>query len=296
MLRYLAAIAAIILSVTMVFAQEERGPLFFFTDGLFSTQGDADVNGGGSFSVNRTFVRAGALYRFGDRASVGLFASRGWLDYDFGGGAAAPWSNVNDIALSVPVRYKTPSGVSLFASPSLRFDYEDGADQSEAETYGAFVGASWEVSERLSIGPAFGVFTQLASDSLNVFPALLIDWDISDQLNLSTGPTIGASQGPGLQLNYSLNDTFTFGLAGRYENARFRMSESGTTPSGVGEDESFPLVVTFSYAPNPGIGVSGFAGAELGGRLRVEDATGTVVDSRQYDAAPIVGAAIRLAF
>ncbi len=296
MIRAVASILLIALANAAAAQDGARGPFFVGVDGLYSRQGDADIDGGGSFSVDRTFLRVGALYRFGDNGSVGLFASRGWLDYTFGGGAAAPWTDVNDISVSIPIRFQTSPQLSFFAAPRLRFDYEDGASQSDGETYGAFLGAAWEVSERLSIGPAFGVFTQIESDELNVFPALLIDWDITDRLNLSTGPTIGATQGPGLQLNYAMSDTVTVGLAGRYEDIRFRLNDTGPTPGGVGQDRSFPLVVTIDYSPNPGIGISGFAGAELGGRLSVEDATGTVVDVRDYDPAPIFGAAFRLAF
>jgi len=275
-------------------AQDERGPFFLGVDGLYSYQGGAGLDGGGEMTVQRGFLRVGGLYRTGE-GSAGLFVSRGQLAYDFDG-AAAPWSDVNDLAISVPLRLSTASGMTYFAAPSLRFDYEDGAGQSDGRTAGAFLGASWRISETLTIGPGLGVFTEIESDDLNVFPALLIDWDIGERFNLSTGPTIGATQGPGLQLSYAYSENTRIGLAGRYESIRFRLDDTGAAPGGVGEDTSFPLVVTFSYAPNPGTGLSAFAGAELGGQLSVEDADGTLIDRRDYEAAPVIGAAFRLAF
>ena len=296
-MRLIPALAAAALAATPVLAQDgppQRGPFFLSFDGLYVHQGETDLEDGGTFSVDRTFIRGGGLYRFDNGASAGLFVSRGWLDYDFG--AAAPWGSVNDIAITAPINLPAGDRLSLFASPTLRYDYEDGAEASDGQTYGVFLGASWEVNERLSIGPAFGAVTELEQDGLTLFPALLIDWDVTDRLNVSTGPTIGASRGPGLAVNYDLGRNVSVGLAGRYEEVRFRLSDDGPAPGGVGQDSSVPVVVTFDYSPFPRTGVSAFAGVELGGRLRIEDADGSLVDVQDYDPAPIFGAAVRLAF
>ena len=277
-------------------AAPPRPPLVFSADALYAVQDSTDIDGGGSFEVDRTFLRAGGLTFIGPDTSVGLFATRGWLDYDFSDGAFAPWGQINDIALSVPLRFPATDRVAIFAAPSLRYDYEDGADRDDALTYGLFLGAAWEISERLTIGPAFGANTELGDGGGTLFPALLVDWDITDRLNLSTGPTIGATQGPGLALNYDLGRDMTLGLAGRRESARFRLDDDGVAPGGIGEDSSFPVVVTFDYEPFPRTGISAFAGVELGGNLRIEDASGDLIEERDYDPAPIFGAAIRLAF
>lgn len=294
-LALLAAIAA-----SPVFAQEgegpPRGPFVFALDGLYAVQGESDLDGGGSFEVTRSFARAGGLAFLGPGTTVGLFASRGWLDYSFSDPATAPWGDVNDLSVSLPLRFAANDRVSVIVSPALRYDYEDGADQDDAMTYGAFVGAAWEINERLTIGPAFGAFSELGEGGPTLFPALLVDWDITDRLNLSTGPTIGASRGPGLALNYDLGGSMTVGLAGRSESTRFRLNDEGSAPGGIGEDSSFPVVVTFDYEPFPRTGISAFAGMELGGSLRLEDAKGRLIEERDYDPAPVFGAAVRLAF
>lgn len=281
-------------------AQEPQGPprggLVFSGDALFITQPSADIDGGGSFAVDRTFARAGGLAILGPGTTAGLFVSGAWLNYSFGDPAFSPWGDVTNATVSVPLRFPASDRVSVFLAPSVRLDYEDGADQDDALTYGAFIGAAWEINDRLSIGPAFGAFSELEQDGLSLFPALLIDWDITDRLNLSTGPTIGATQGPGLALNYAVTGEMTLGVAARSENSRFRLDDDGVAPGGVGEDSSFPLVVTFDYEPFPRTGISAFAGVELGGSLRIEDSSGNLVEERDYDPAPIFGAAIRLAF
>lgn len=274
-------------------AQMPDRPFVFAIDGLAAEQGEADMDGGGSVSASRVYGRVGGLYRF-DGGSLGVFVSSGRIDYDFSD-TVAPWGEVRDIGLSLPVRY-TVGRADIFVSPSLNYNHEQGADREDGQTAGAFLGVAWRFSDTLSLGPALGVFSELESDDLNIFPAILVDWDITDRARLTTGPTIGATQGPGLAFDYAVTDRLRLGLAGRYENIRFRLDDDGPAPGGVGQDSSFPLVVTLDYEPFPGSRLAAFAGAELGGELRLEDASGRLVETREYDPAPIVGVAFRVGF
>mgnify|MGYP001826064232 CR=1 FL=1 len=279
-------------------AQERRGsagPLSVVVDSLVVGQGKADLDGGGSFKAQRAFLRAGALYRFGGGVSAGLFVSGGRLDYDFNTPSPV-FEDINDLSISVPIRFPAGENVSVFLAPSLRYDYERGASRSEGQTYGVFGGAAWKVSDSLTIGPALGAFTQVEDESLRFFPALLVDWDISDKWNLSTGTGLGATQGPGLTLSYATSDKLKFGISARYENIRFRLNDQGPAPNGVGQDRSLPVVFSVDYEPFPRSSISAFVGAEFNGQLRLEDSQGNRIETRDYDPAPLVGAAIRLAF
>lgn len=296
-----ALIAAILVATTVAGqgnAQERRGssgPLSVVVDGLVVGQGKADLDGGGSFEATRAYVRAGALYRFGGGASAGLFVSSGRLDYDFNTPAPV-FEDITDLSISAPVRFTAGERLSVFVAPTLRYDYESGASRSDGRTYGFFGGVAWKISESLTIGPALGAFTQIEDDSLNVFPALLVDWDINDRFNLSTGTGLGATQGPGLTLKYSTTDKIKLGLSARYENIRFRLNDQGPAPNGVGQDRSMPVVLSIDYEPYPRSSITAFVGAEFNGQLRLDDAQGNRIDTREYDPAPLVGAAIRLAF
>ena len=272
-----------------------QGPWFFTVEGLYARQDGADLDNGGSFSVDRAFLQAGVTYRFDGGRFAGLSFSAGQQDYDFDTPGAAPWGRIEDYAVSAIYRART-GGVSWFVAPTLRYDFEEGADRSDGETYGLFAGVSWEVSDRLTIGPAFGAFSEIGEDGITAFPALLIDWEIADRWTLSTGPTIGASRGPGLTLSYAATDDINIALSGRYEEQRFALNDEGLAPDGVGEDRSFPLVLSVGYAPNPGFAVNAFAGAELGGRVRLEDASGALVSEEDYDPAPIFGLQARFSF
>lgn len=275
----------------------ERGPLNFSFEGAYAIQSDTDLDdGSGEFSVDRTFVRGGLAYRLDNGTTLGLSLSYGQFDYDFDLSGPALWDDVEDYAISAFARFET-AGPTILIAPSLRYALEDGADESDGETYGAFLGATWEIGDNLTIGPGLGVFTEIGEDEdLNIFPILLIDWEITDRWMLSTGPTLGASQGPGLTLSYAWSDALTLGLSGRYEKQRFALNDSGPAPGGVGEDRSFPLILSANYSPNPGVALSAFAGVELGGTLTLEDTDGNTVFEEDYDPAPLFGIAARLRF
>ncbi len=265
-------------------------------DGLAIYQGSADLDQGGDFSASRAFLRAGAINRFGDGSFAGLLLSYGQFNYDFGRPENRPWEDIRDIRITTPLRFALDSGASVLISPQSRWDYERGASASDGFTYGLFAGVSWEVSPNLQIGPAFGVFSEIGTNDLEVFPALLVDWTFADRWTLSTGSGLGATQGPGVSLGYQLSDDLNLGLGVRSENLRFQLDDDGIAPGGVGEDSSIPVVFSIEYAPNPGISLTAFAGAEFNGELTLENASGRTVSQQDYDTAPIAGAAFRFRF
>ncbi len=265
-------------------------------DGLAAFQGDADLSGGGKFSASRAFLRATALYNLEGGSSVGLSTSFGKLDYNFSQSNNQPWENIRDLRVAVPVRFRVGDTTTVFVSPQIRWDYQSGASSSDGRTYGVFAGIAWQLNERLTIGPAFGAFSEFDESGTDFFPALLIDWDINDRWNLNTGSGVGATQGPGLSLSYALNEAIDLSLTARSERIRFRLDGDGLAPDGVGEDKSIPVVLSLGYNPNPGVSMSVFAGAEFDGRLTLEDANGIEISRQRYDTAPLVGLAFRVRF
>ncbi len=264
-------------------------------DGLAVYQGSADLNGGGSFSASRAFLRGAAIYRFDQDTSAGLSVSLGQFDYDFDGVANQPWRNIRDVRISAPVRFRVGGSGQAFVVPQLRWDYQSGAQASDGMTYGLFAGLAWQVNPALRIGPAFGAYSQL-EDGVDVFPALLVDWDIAERWNLSTGTGPGATRGPGLSLRYRATDTLSVALSVRSEQVQFRLDDQGLAPGGVGQDSSIPIALSVSYDPNPGVSLTAFVGAELNGELKLKDTNGMTLNALSYDTAPIAGLAFRLRF
>lgn len=279
---------------------QSQSPWIFTADALGVHQNDTDMTDtGGSFNVDRWFVSGGVTFAWNARDMVGVSIGGGKSIYDFDGqggfAGGDPWNNVSDTRLTFIGRMGFGDTGVLTLVPTIRVNGESGASTGDSTTYGLFAAASWRLSESLTIGPGIGVFTRL-EDGVRVFPVLAVDWDISDRWNLATGSGVASSQGPGLTLRYKLNDDWSFGLTGRYEDLEFRLDDKGVAPNGIGRDQSFPMVVSVQLKPNNTFQMSLFAGAQMMGQLRLEDSKGKKLQETDYDAALIVGASIEARF
>jgi hypothetical protein len=249
--------------------------------------------------VDRWFVGAGVDYGWSARESLGISVGGGETDYDFNGltgfSASQPWDTIEDSRVSVTGRFGFGEKGSVIISPTLRFNGEKDASSSDSRTFGLFGAVFWKLNENLTLGPGIAVFSELDDDT-KIIPILAIEWSISDRWSLSTGRGLASSQGPGLTLAYKLNDDWSFGLSGRYENLEFRLDDKGVAAGGIGRDKSLPMVLSANLTPNRKISLSVFAGVEFAGKLKVKDALDVTVDEIKYDPAAIFGATFAIRF
>ena len=241
----------------------------------------------------------GITYAWNRRNSIGLSVGGGAASYAFADltviGDGAPWEDIEDTRISLVGRFGFGEKGAIIIVPSARYNGEDDSKTSDGRTWGLFAAAAWRLSEDLTIGPGIGVFSRLENGT-RVFPILVIDWNISERWNLSTGRGLASSQGPGLNLSYKLNEAWSLGVAARYENVEFRLDDKGTAPGGVGRDQSMPLVAMANWNPNKVFGLSVFAGIELNGELRLKNALDEVVGESDYDPAAVFGVTFELRF
>lgn len=256
---------------------------------------NADLDRGGKFERSTYFARISASRSWGSAFRGGLSISYEHDDYGFDSLAEEPWSDVRTLGFSLPLSYRADDNWSLFALPRLRYAAESDADLSDGREVGILAGAIYKVNERLSIGPGFGVFSQIESGS-DLFPILLVDWQITDTFSLETGRGLAASRGPGLTLKWDPAGDWSFGLSGRYEKRRFRLDDKGTAPDGVGEDKAIPVALTATYEPNPKFSVNLLAGAEFAGNLRLESDKGKRISDQGYETAPFAGLVLSAKF
>ena len=253
LLRLAVAGLLLILGTTAQAQAPSPGGWDFTLDGGFAVQSEADLDGGaGAYSLDRVFLSAGVDYRWNYRNSVGLSVGGGTTEYTFkdaGATVDGPWGDIDDLRVSVPMRFALGQTSTLFAIPTLRYNGESKADSGDSQTWGLLGGVAWRLNEDLTIGPGLGAFSRLEG-SARVFPILLIDWNFGERWNLSTGRGLASSQGPGLTLGYRISEQWRLGLAGRYEETQFRLDENGSTPGGVGEDRALPLVFTAGWEPS----------------------------------------------
>ena len=298
----LAIITVFVLLFAMpVSAQpQQKGPWFFKIDGGAVHQSEADLKDNtGGFSKDRWFVGTGVDYAFNRRNSIGISVGGGQTNYDFNDktdfGGGAPWNKIDDTRVTLNGRFGFGETGSIFIIPTLRFNGEKDASSSDSRTWGVFAAATWKVKENLTIGPGIGIFSRL-EDGTKVFPVLAIDWDINDRWNLSTGRGLASSQGPGLNLSYKLNEDWSLGVAGRYENSEFRLDDEGPDAGGIGRDQAIPLVFTANLTPTKKLNVSMFMGLQFSGKLKIKDSDGDLIEESKYDPALLAGVTVELRF
>ncbi len=267
--------------------------------GGFARQFDADMNGGGAFSVKRLFIQGGAAYAPKPGRRVTISVGYGRHSYDFSGATGlaglAPWQDIDTLRFGLPVHYRFDEKITLFILPTLRFAAQSSASLDDGASGGALGGFSYRVSDRLSLGPGVGVLTRI-EDSTDVFPILLINWKITDRLSLETGRGLAATAGPGLTLNWRTADNWRFLAGARYDKLRFRLDDSGPAPRGVGEDRSLPLVLGATYHLNPTVELTVLSGVELEGELRLDDENGDRIVQDDHDEAAFLALTFRARF
>ena len=269
------------------------------TEGGYLYQMESDIDDGGSFSLQRAYGGLGLTYSWERLRSATLALGYGFDEYTFSGddgfGGLEPWEDVHSVRLSAPLRYAFNSQWTGFAVPVLRSSAEDASDFDEALSGGGFLGASYRFNDRLTLGPGLGYITQIEDDP-SVFPVLLVNWKIAEDLSLTTGRGVAATLGPGLFLNWRARPDWNVAFGGRLDKFRFRLDDKGDAPHGVGEDWSFPLLLAVSYTRNRRFTAGLAAGVKFGGELRLEDDDGGRLAEDGYDAVPFVGVSLRFQF
>jgi hypothetical protein len=258
-------------------------------------QGTTGVAGGGSFRTAGVILRGTVDGPIGDRRRAGLTISYDYTSYDFSSspgvfGQAKPWTNVHHLGVAGMLLFLGPDPWGFFVSPSVDAFLERGASWSEALAYGGVLAAARNFEPDRRIGLGVSIFDRL--ERLWVLPFLLVDWRLTDRLRLVNPLPAGPTGGAGLELAYDLGREFTLGAGAAYRSSRFRLSEDGPFPNGIGELHAFATFVHAGGRLGRSIALDIYAGALLGGALRVEDSGGDRIDERDFDPAPLVGATI----
>lgn len=150
--------------------------------------------------------------------------------------------------------------------------------------YGAVLSAAREVSAGRRIGLGIAVIDSL--DRPWAFPFLAVDWSLTERLRL-TNPLV---TGPvGLELKYRLSDAWEIGAGSAYRNARFPLDAAGFPPYGVGQERGVAAFLHLARSLGPRFNVDVYAGALLGGELRVENSAGVELYNEELAPSPVFG-------
>ena len=155
-------------------------------------------------------------------------------------------------------------------------------------TWGALVSGTKRFDDGNRLGLGVGVFDHI--EKTNVFPFLVVDWRLGDRWRvinpLPSGPT-----GPaGLELDYEFDGGWTAGVGAAYRLVRFRLSDTGPTPNGVGEERGVPIFVRVTRKFTDQMALHLYGGVVTGGELRLENSSGGLLSKDDFDTAPLFGA------
>jgi hypothetical protein len=258
----------------------------------------ADIDDGGTYESRVLALNIGAMHPVSARTTVGIAFNYTYYENRFSDtnafSVAKPWDNVERMGLSVPVFIRSNTGWVYFLTPSVDFIHERDADWSDSLTYGAVLSASRYFGPKKRIGFGLGLFQQL--EEVKVFPFPAVDWQLTDTLRVKNPLPAGPTGPAGLEINYRVNTNWELGIGSAYRRIRFRLTDNGPFPGGIGEENG---VIVFLHAATQfggDMSLDLYGGALLNGELHVEDSRGHNIARHDFDTAPLLGATLRIQF
>ena len=260
-------------------------------------QFDGSIEGGGDFSVNRTYVQAGFEQAVSPSFTWGAGVATEIDAYRFSGSGAfadaaggTPWTTTVDLTLKTSMKLNLGRNWQVRASFFCGWAGEHDAVFDDSFTVGGILGAAYRVDETFTIG-AGALISDRLGDGILVIPSVIIDWQLTPKLTLSN--VRGAASypaGAGAELLYSFDRSLSLSLGARYEYRRFRLDDEGAIPTrgGVGTERSFPTWLRLEYRPARNVRLHLVGGVSFGEKLEVQNRSGGSLAEQDVDPMPFV--------
>ena len=259
---------------------------------------EADLDGGGDVSVGGAILRLGTSTGFGNGNRAGVTLNYDYFDYSFDNptafGGVAPWKILQRYGFSAPMSFALQDGWSLGVTPSVDWFRENGADTGDALVWGATMAAVKRFDDGNVLGLGLAAFSGIEENSFFPFP--IVNWRFSPRWSLINPLAAGPTGPAGLELDYLSDSGWKFGAGFTYRQARYRLSQLGPVPNGVGEFSGVPIYLRASRQFDDTYTLNLYVGAVAGGELRVEDPTGRLLRKDDLDLGPIIAANLTVRF
>lgn len=286
------------LAFGMAAASERAGGWQFSTALTPVYLASSAIDGGGSYESRVFALNVGGVHPIGPRATAGVTLNYAHYDNRFTAvnafGGAAPWGNVERVGLSLPLFVSTDDGWAFLVTRSPDYFHEAGADWSESLTYGAILSAARSFGPQHRLGLGLGVYQQL--EEVRPFPFLLVDWQLSERLRLSNPLPAGPTGPAGLEINHRASARWEIGAGAAYRRVRFRLRDDGAFPSGAGQERGIIAFLHAATRLSQEMSLDLYGGELLNGALQVEDRNGEHIAQLGFEAAPLIGATLRVRF
>ena len=265
----------------------------------FEYQMGTGIDDGGDFDVARPSIGLSARTSLMDDLDLTLLLNYEFSAYEFDGetnfGGRDPWDSIHQIGIGALFTLTPTDDWAIFGGPLFRFAMETDADFEDSFTGGGLVGASHRFSDELLIGAGLGVVSQI-EDSNRFFPVFILDWEILDDLRLTSRTSASAVGRTGIELVYSATREWDIAIGGAYETRRFRLDSDGVAPDGVGKETGYPIWARLSYGANPNLDLNLYAGIVVGGDLSLDDSSGHQLGSEDFEPAGLFGVSASIRF
>jgi hypothetical protein len=282
----LAAAATVALLLPVAAAAQQRAEGWnAFASVTPIAETNTDLDQGGEVSADGVIARFGFSSDLGGGLRAGLGFNYDYFDYTFTNPVAfdgvAPWGVLKRYGVSAPLQYRVSPEWMLGVTPSADWFREDGAQTSDALAWGAVFSAVRLFPDGNRIGLGLGVYDQIEDTS--VFPFLIVDWRLGERWRLINPLPSGPTGGAGFEIDYEFGAGWSLGVGFTFRQYRFRLSENGPVPDGIGEQRGRPVFLRGTYAFSPAVALHLFAGVVTAGKLVVEDRNGNLVREDDLD-------------
>ncbi len=251
-------------------------------------------SGGSEFDVFRAHATVGASTRLSKQVDLRLSFGYEFDNYDFDMDSFFGndvWDQVHTYGVRANFDIKIDSDWTLFVGPVFQVSHESGAEFDESWIAGGFAGLTYQVEPGVTIGGGVGITSQL-QDRARLQPIIILDWEISSDVRLTSRTEIGLT---GVSLVFDLYEKFDIGLGIAYVFKRFRMDDTGIVPGGIGQETSLPVYISGTYTLGPSSTITAYAGVVLSGEIELENRDGGKLTD-EYDPMALFGLSVALEF
>ena len=250
---------------------------------------NSDVDDGGESSLTSARFAGALAMNVNEKISFSFLGSYTFNHYDWKEVATDPWEDIHTVRLTALMHYNLNERWSVFFGPAAGFSAEDGAEISTSDSAGGIAGFGYRPNDRLSLGLAVGVFSRIEDDAA-ILPVPIVDWRFADDWALHIGfKEVAANGGVGADISYRLNERWELSGGVQFQQRRFRLSDNGSIPDGIGRDRSASVFFEARWEPSSNFALEGLIGVAAGGEYRIEDENGHKLGDTDYDPSALFG-------
>jgi len=259
-------------------------------------QFDSSLDGGGEVGVTRSGfeLRVNTPMTNEDELQFQFQYQQDSWDFSGGGlGALDPWGKIKTVDLSLRWSHKYNENTRWYFGALYRSSYED--TYSNGTVAGVSATVVHTFSPDVTLGVGAGIIEQIREDD-RVFPLFVVEWNISEDLRLTSDLSTRFGSRTGVELEWSPRSDWSLGVGISYEYNRFHLDNTGIAPSGAGEATAYPLTLRATYHMSPTSDITFYGGIVYAGNIEVTNSNKAIIQSSDYDPAGTFGILGRFRF